>query len=557
MINSITIVGGGSAGWMTAATLIKGFPDKKISVIESKDIPIVGVGESTLGGIRKWTRFIELDEKSFFPVTDASIKLSIKFTDFYKKDAGSFHYPFGKPLLLEDRNSFADWHYKKYFYPDTPVEDFVRCLFPSAALFEKNKFSLNHNKEFDNFNPGNDVAYHFDATKFGIWLRDEYCIPRGVNHIVGTVKNIKTNESGIEKLILDDRSEHTADLFVDCTGWKSLLLGETLKEPFDSYADMLPNNKAWACRVPYKDRGVELEGFTNCTARENGWCWNIPLWSRIGTGYVYSDKYVTKEQALDEFKNYLMSDKMVIPRTKEEVEKLEFKEITMRVGIHERTFVKNVVAIGLSAGFIEPLESNGLFSVHEFLFKLVDILQRGDISQFDRDMYNVSVRDIFDGFAKFVVLHYALSHRDDSEYWRNIKSKAFLDKKTGDPFTQYTSRTDNFYNMIWRYMEEWGHTISNNGGITYISTGMRLFMMNYHRVSDIEYRFNKNLKNEIDQIDDFWHMKKQIWNKAADNCQTIEEYLEKTFYSSDSIDNKVTKDPDVTSSKMFISRTAK
>jgi hypothetical protein len=229
----------------------------------------------------------------------------------------------------------------------------------------------------------------------------------------------------------------------------------------------------------------------------------------------------------------------------------------MRVGIHERTFVKNVVAIGLSAGFIEPLESNGLFSVHEFLFKLVDILQRNDISQFDRDMYNISVRDLFDGFAKFVVLHYALSHRDDTEYWRNIKSKGFLDKKTGDPYTQYTSRTDNFYNMVWRYMEEWSHTTNNNGGITYISTGMNIFMMNNSRISDIEYRNGKSLKSEIDQIDQFWRKKKEEWNNAADRSLTIEEYLRKTFYSVEKDNNLNTKKPDFSLSNSFISRKIK
>ncbi len=114
---------------------------------------------------------------------------------------------------------------------------------------------------------------------------------------------------------------------------------------------MLPNNKAWATRLEYKNKEKELEGFTNCTALGNGWSWNIPLWSRLGTGYVYSDKFVSPDQAKEEFKKYLMSDKMIVPRTQEEVDKLEFKDITMRVGIHQRTFVKNVVAIGLSAGF--------------------------------------------------------------------------------------------------------------------------------------------------------------------------------------------------------------
>jgi tryptophan halogenase len=532
-IDSIVIVGGGSSGWMTAATLIKAFPNKEISVIESKDVPIIGVGESTLGGIRRWTRFIGLDESSFFAHTDASFKLSIKFTDFYKKDAGAFHYPFGSPKIDEGRNPFSDWHLKKYFYPDTPVTDMVQSMFPAAALFETNKFSRNENGEFDHFNPDNDVAYHFDAVKFGGWLRDHYCKPRGVNHIVSTVVDIITNNDGIEKLILETGEVVTADLFVDCTGFKSILLAGALDEPFKSYSDMLPNNKAWATRLPYKDRGKELEGFTNSTAIENGWCWNIPLWSRLGTGYVYSDKFVTKETALEQFKQYLMSDKMIIPRSVEDISQLEFKEITMRVGIHERTFVKNVVAIGLSAGFIEPLESNGLFSVHEFLFYLVDILNRGEINQFDRDMYNVTVRDLFDNFAKFVALHYALSHRDDSEYWKNVRNRSFTDN-TGDPYSPFVGRSDSFYNMAWRYMQEWGHPVGD-AGITYISTGMNVNMMNSARIQNLEYRTGASLIGATNSVCDLWEVRKARWAKEASMCPTLEQYLNEKFYHEDTV----------------------
>ena len=527
--NKIVIVGGGSAGWMTAATLVTAFPEKNIYVIESKDVPTVGVGESTIGGIRRWTRYIGLDESIFFPETDASLKLSIKFTDFYKKDAGSFHYPFGKALVDGDRNPFFDWQLKKYYYPETPIEDFVRCIFPGAALFENNKFSLNNLGEFDNFDAGDDVAYHFDATKFGNWLRDNYCVPNGVKHVFGTVIETPTDDLGIKHLVLDNGDIVTADLFIDCTGFKSLLLAGALEEPFHSLAEMLPNNRAWATRIPYENKDLELEGFTNCTAIENGWCWNIPLWSRIGTGYVYSDNFISAEDAKEEFKRYLMSDKMIIPRTREQVDALEFRDIKMRVGIHERTFVKNVAAIGLSAGFIEPLESNGLFSVHEFLFKLLDILQRGDISQFDRDMYNVSVRDLFDGFSKFVALHYALSHRDDTPYWKAINVKEFKDTKSNDPYTPYQTKAGAFYNMGWRYMEEWVHNYGM-GGITYIATGMNVRMMNDARIEDMSYRYKRDYFSEIEDIDRAWDIKKARWNKAAETAPTLKQYLEDTFY---------------------------
>lgn len=527
-VNKIVVVGGGSAGWMTAATLITAFPNKDIHVIESKDVPILGVGESTIGGIRNWTRFIGLSEVNFFPATDASLKLSIKFTDFYRKNGGSFHYPFGMPLADQNQNPFFYWHLKKYLYPETPVEDFVRCLFPSASLFENNKFSLNSEDEFDNFNVDNDVAYHFDATKFANWLREEVCIPKGVNHVIDTVSKVNTNSMGVESLETSSGELITADLFIDCTGFKSLLLAQALQEPFRSMSDMLPNNKAWATRIQYEDKEKELEGFTNCTAIGNGWCWNIPLWSRLGAGYVYSDKYVTSEEALEEFKQYLMSEKMVVPRTREQVDSLNYKSIDMRVGIHERTFVKNVVAIGLSAGFIEPLESNGLFSVHEFLFKLVDILQRGHISQFDRDMYNISVRTLFDNFSRFVALHYALSHRDDTEYWKDIKNKSFTGWD-GDPYTPYLGKADAFSNMIWRYMDEWGHPYGNQG-ITYIATGMNVFMINASRFMNLSYRTNKDLVEDVNAACAVWDQRKIKWKKAANVAPTLKTFLEENFY---------------------------
>ena len=401
-------------------------------------------------------------------------------------------------------------------------------MFPSAALFNNDKYSENLYNEFHNFNPKNDVAYHFDSIKFAIWLRDTYCKPAGVTHIISTVVSVNKDKNGIKDLVLEDGSLIEADLFVDCTGFKSLLLSESLLEPFVSYSDMLPNNRAWATRLPYINDDIEIQGYTNCTAISNGWCWNIPLFSRLGAGYVYSDKHITPEDAKEEFKQYLMSNKMTIPRSREDVEKLEFKDIKMKVGIHERTFVKNVVAIGLSAGFIEPLESNGLFTVHEFLFKLIDILQRGSISQFDRDMYNISVKDLFDGFAKFVALHYALSHREDSEYWKEINDKVFKDRN-GDPYSQHHNRTDTFYNIMWRYMENKGHTLGPSG-ITYIATGMNLNMINDYRFIDIQNRINPAIIEDINKVVRLWEERKLKWNMASSNSKTMKQYLLEKYH---------------------------
>ena len=398
------IVGGGSAGWMTAATLIRFFPTKKITVIESPDVPIVGVGESTLNQFTTWCKLLEIDEKKFLKETDGTYKLSIKFTDFYKKGK-SFHYPFGIPDETEVSAGINSWWLAKLKDPKKLNSSYVETFYPQMHYVNNNKFS--HKLPY---------AFHFDSSKFGKWLKDNYCIPRGVKYIEEHIEDIKQDENGIVSL----NKKHKADLYIDCTGFKSLLLGETFKEPFESYSEMLPNDSAWATRLPYKNKKTELVPYTNCTAIQNGWVWRVPLWAKMGTGYVYSSKFIDDDSALKQFKKYLGKPD------------LQFKKIKSKVGIYKRLWVKNVVAIGLSAGFIEPLEGNGLFSVHEFLINLVRNLRRGKVSQFDKDNFSFYCRETFNNFAEFVALHYALSHRNDTPYWRSILntqwSKAMLDR---------------------------------------------------------------------------------------------------------------------------------
>jgi flavin-dependent dehydrogenase len=516
-INKIIIVGGGSSGWISAAFLIKTFPKMNISVIESPDYPIIGVGESTILDIIKLRDFLELNEKEFMKLTDASYKLSIKFTDFYKKDYGSFHYPFRTPDLSNTEYGLGDWLELKALYPEINNEDFVDSYFPSAQLFKKNKFCENPNKKFGNWNPKTDAVYHFDSVKFGIYLKEKYCIPRGVKLIQDSVEKIECDNLGIKNLILKSKKNISGDLYLDCTGFKSLLLGETLKEEFISYSHILPNNRAWAAQVPYINKEIELEAFTNCTAIENGWCWNIPLWSRLGAGYVYSDKFVDPEEAKEEFKNYLMSKKMVIPRTKQEIDELKFKDIKMKIGIHKRTFVKNVVAIGLSAGFIEPLESNGLYTVHAFIGKLAKTLLRGEINQFDRDIYNTATKGLFDNFAEFVAMHYALSLRNDTKYWQDISNKVF-DQSMVD--LEPTSKVG-FFDLQNRKM--FSHIPENNFGITYISVGMNYPF--YDRVDQSYYKNKKDLKEYLDNVKNIFNNKKIEWNKNSKECLSLYQYL--------------------------------
>jgi tryptophan halogenase len=522
-LKDILIVGGGSSGWMTATTLISKFPNKNITVIEPKNIPTIGVGESTTAFMKKWLHYVDIPDESFFPYTDASYKMSIKFVNFAKED---FHYPFGIPFIYDEkRNPYHDWQIKKFLNPKTKTEDFVSCLHPSYHLFTNNKFSLNENQQFSNYNPFVEIGYHFDAIKFANWLRDKYCLPKGVKHITNFVKKIDIKNKQIDKIILDDEKEIRADLYIDCTGFKSLLLGEALKTKFISFSDLLPNDAAWGCQLPYKNIEMELEPFTTSTAYNNGWIWNAPLWSRIGTGYVFSSKYISKENALKEFKEYLSSEKMIIKRSKDEVENLKFKYIPMKTGIYEKSWVKNVVAIGLSAAFIEPLESNGLYTVHEFLYRLVKILEKGNPNEMDKDMYNLSTQRLFNGFAEFVMMHYSFSSKSDTKYWQDIQNKNYLQDILNHNNT-YPYKGYGFQNFYDKYLDLNEYPFQNSGQ-TYIAIGNNYFSINSDSIRTIDPIITKS----IDDVIDMWENQKNIWHENAKKEPTMYEYLKYKYYN--------------------------
>ena len=500
-IKNITIVGGGSAGWMTAATLIHQFPDKNITLIESPTTPTVGVGESTLGHIKGWMHLLDIDE-SFMKDCDASYKLSIRFEDFYKKDYGHFHYPFGVPNLEGNNHLLNDW-YLASFYKKLPITDYADSLFPGMSLVNNKRLFKNQDNSLEGFNFQRDVAYHFDATKFGLWLKNNYCIPRGVKYISEDINDIKLNYEGIESL----NNKHKADLFIDCTGFKSLLLAKQLKEPFDSYENILPNNSAWATRQPYTDKEKQINPYTDCKAVENGWIWNIPLWSRMGTGYVYSNKFISDEDALKQFQGHIGTSE------------LEFRNIKMRVGLHKRLWVKNVCAIGLSAGFIEPLESNGLFTVHEFLIKLVRTLKRGHTSQWDKDVFNAGCKSMFREFAEFVSMHYAFSHREDTPYWKAVSERVYCQ----DLIDQKPQFINGF--VLAAYNKIRDYHFSHNTGVHCVATGLNYFPTDIASVLSetkmTQKQFNDLCKNSYEHL----QRKKQEWQEVALKQPTLFQTL--------------------------------
>lgn len=519
----ILIVGGGSAGWMAAATMIRKFPNKEITLVESNSIPRIGVGESTLAFIRDWTNYLGLEDKDFLKHTNGSYKFSIKFTDFYDKDSGGFHYPFGDPSENQKFN-WNDWNLKKVFYPETPSSDFAQNFWPIMALVNENKVSTNDDGKLGNFRFDYNTAFHFDASLFGKYLKERYCLPRGVKHIYGTIKEVLTDDSGISKIILDDEQELTADLYIDCTGFKSLLLGDALKEPFVSYKDILPNNKAWAVQLPYTDKEKELEVYTNCTALTNGWVWNIPLWSRIGTGYVYSDEFISDEEALEEFKQHLNSKKMTVYNPNRVTEDLKFNHINFKTGIYERIWVKNVLAIGLSAAFIEPLESNGLMSVHEFLLEFCRHVDRPVVNQWDRDVFNNHIRTFYHNFAEFVALHYALSIRSDSKYWLKNRERSYC--------SDLRNAKGGFNDLFIKHTQL--HEHNGKAGIVCIANGLNYKVFN--EVDASRQQLGNKHVNLEEKCNNFLYDRRlvmQQWKEAVKDSPSIYQWLKTYVYNEE------------------------
>lgn len=374
MVKSILIVGGGSAGWITAAYLAKKRPELSITVVESADVPTISVGESTNPISFFWNQELGIDELEFMRACDASYKIGIKFENF-RTPGQSFYHPFGYPKSNVRFRPNADRDYT------------------STHLCRALRFDINLSGRH---------SYHVDAGLYGVFLR-EFAKQRGVRHIVETIQAVALKPNGEIATV----GGHEADLFIDCTGFRSILLGDALKVPFVSIQDALSNDRALALNLPYLDKPSELRPYTCCTALSAGWVWDIPLWSRRGTGYVYSSAHLSDEAAEEEFRAFLGPGR---------VRGLDMRKIRIRHGRHQATWVKNCVGIGLAAGFIEPLESTGISLTQ------LDVV---DLERFldDPARYNERVLTRFDATVDFIQAHYVLTARDDTPYWREQRER--------------------------------------------------------------------------------------------------------------------------------------
>lgn len=427
-IKSICIVGGGTSGWMSAAAISKMLPNIKLTLVESAAIPIIGVGESTLGHINQYMHLLGIKDEDWMPHCNATYKTSIKFIDFRenpKEQPHTFHYPFGIFDVTDKPRGVMDWFLNRAENPDLDPKNFAEFHHDAILMTDANKITRNKDLRIRGFDFNADTAYHMDAALFGNWLRDNLCLPNGMTHITDTVLDVGVDNAGaISYIRTENHGDLIADLYIDCTGFKSLLLEQTLGTPFISFHDTLLNDRAVATVIPYIDKQKEMENYTSCTAIECGWVWNIPLWHRIGTGYVYSSKYATEEEAEAQLRKHLASNRMIFPDAKR-AEECQVRHIKIKHGVHKQAWVKNVVGIGLSNGFIEPLESTGLMLTHEGIIKLITALTMRDgyVSNYDVDLFNTGFQNQILGMKDFISQHYALSRRHDTPYWQEVSGK--------------------------------------------------------------------------------------------------------------------------------------
>jgi len=424
-ITNITIVGGGTAGWIVAAYLnhrlqwgLTGRPDVRITVIESPTIPTVGVGEATVPTLKGTLRTLEISETEFIKRTNASFKLGIRFDNWQRRPDGtpySYVHPFTGGGAVRGRNpGYSFWQYGLPGQPSASGDDFIDTISHVRGAID----GFNGPRDLDapDFSGPMQYAYHVDATLLAGFLK-EVCIARGVDHLRDDVTEVTLDSQGaIASLSLAARGDWPVELVIDCTGFSGLLINKALGEPFVSYSDYLLNDRAIPVQVTRKDQRAIVPA-TVSRAMDSGWSWRIPLHSgRDGTGYVYCSAFGSDDQAAEDLAALNGADVAITdPRV-----------IRMRVGRSRRSWVKNCVAIGSSSGFLEPLESTAIMSIELASRWLLQNFPTIDFEAPLQRQFNRNMERFYDEVRDFLGLHFSLSNREDTPYWRAVRHEAKL-----------------------------------------------------------------------------------------------------------------------------------
>lgn len=412
-IQSLVILGGGSSGWMAASLLAKRLGQSvKITLVESADIGIIGVGEATIPWIKTFIDEIGLEEQEFIRTTNASFKLGIEFVDWHKPGSHYFH-PFAPQFDPLQQIPFHQYWTKLRKAGDAaPLDNY----FLSAQMARAGKFALpkkGHNgPNSSRFN----YAFHFDAALFAQALAKKAC-SLGVNRIQGTVTKVKQDSAtgDIQSLLMRDGQEISGDFFIDCSGFDGLLIERTLHSGFEDWSHWLPCNGAVA--VPCSSPAGELPAYTRCSAQTAGWQWQIPLQNRVGNGYVFCSDFISEGQATQTLLDNLPGAPLQHP-----------KSIRFTTGVRKKMWNRNVFALGLASGFLEPLESTSIYLVQSCL----EIFYRhlpGPGSNHEKlaEHANCLIHTNMAQLRDFIIAHYHLNQRKGDPFWNHCREMPIPD----------------------------------------------------------------------------------------------------------------------------------
>ncbi|HEX2624771.1 MAG TPA: tryptophan halogenase family protein [Sphingomicrobium sp.] len=404
-IRSMTIVGGGTAGWMAAAAFARHFQgtDLRIRLIESDDIGTIGVGEATIPTLRRFYAKLGMSDASVMRATGATAKLGILFED-WRARGDAFLHPFG--LYGED---FGDvgfhhlWLARRQAGDDTPINAYSL----GAQLAEQDRMMLPPQRHSPVAFGVFDWALHLDAARFAKHLR-AYAEASGVERIEGRIVDVVSDGKTIHSVRLERGEDVDGDLFVDCSGFRSMLLSGALGVGFEDWAQWLPCDAAVAVQSEW-DAG-DPPPYTRAKGKEAGWQWRIPLRHRAGNGYVYSSKLISKDEAIASLLADLPGKRLTEPLS-----------IPFRSGRRSKSWSGNCVALGLAAGFLEPLESTSIALIETGIDRLKELFPTRDFDPALADEYNDATAREAERVRDFIILHYKLTGRDDTPFWTHCR----------------------------------------------------------------------------------------------------------------------------------------
>jgi tryptophan 7-halogenase len=409
-IERVAVIGGGTAGWMAAAALINQLGGVcEVILVESEEIGTVGVGEATIPPIRLFNQSLGIDENQFVSETYGSFKLGIQFIDWGRKGETYFH-PFGPFGADFDGVPLHQYWLNARASGDTSDISDYSMAWAAASRGRFDQPIRDPRRVQSTY----DYAYHFDAGAYARFLR-RYAEAKGARRIEGKIATARLNsETGfVEKVLLQDGREVAADLFVDCSGFRGLLIEQALATGYEDWSHWLPANSAVA--VPCKSAGPPLP-YTRSTARAAGWQWRIPLQHRIGNGYVFCSSFLDDNAAADTLMANLDGDALAEPRF-----------LRFVTGRRRKSWNKNVVAIGLASGFMEPLESTSIHLIQTGITRLLALFPDKSCDRLAAEEFNRITKLEYERIRDFLILHYHATDRRDAELWRYVSSMSVPD----------------------------------------------------------------------------------------------------------------------------------